>query len=73
MLFFRCLEDDLYEMICTLQIDAHLLQTPLAYKYVIFSPAMVEQDDCYEYLHFIANHCPDANRCIWVPEYCGGM
>ena len=70
---FRYLHDDLYEMTCTLQIDAQLLRESLAYKYVIFSPAAVTNDDCYEFLHFAANlkqpyYDPDPNRCLWFIE-----
>lgn len=64
-------------MVCTLQIDAaQILTVPLAYKYVIFSPVMASEDDCYEYLHFLNEKFasnPNLNRCLWINEAHGGI
>lgn len=65
-------------MTCTLQIDTQELRASQAYKYVVFSPAAVTKDDCYEFLHFASYlnqpyHDPDPNRCLWIIENQGGM
>ena len=62
-------------MVCTLQIDAAILKYPIPYKYVIHSPKMEHQDDCYEYLQ---GYSWDPNRCLQVAvdkykQACGGM
>lgn len=60
-------------MTCTLTIDADFLKVPRAYKYVVYSPKMVEQDDCFEYLHSFAGRTHeyrDPNRCLKInPSY----
>lgn len=76
MPLLRYLNDDLCEMVCTLQIGAaQILKAPLAYKYVIFSPVMASEDDCYEYLHSLNEKVPsnpNLNRCLWIVEAHGG-
>ena len=67
-LIARELEDDLSEMICTLIIDADILKSPLAYKYVIFSPKMTKEHECFEFLHSFAGRYEDPNRCLWISE-----
>ncbi len=57
---YRDLGDGLWEMRCTLVIEAKLLQDhPLPYKYVVFSPKMEKVDDCYEFLHSYASANPN--------------
>lgn len=58
----RNLEDDMHEMVCSLRIDADVLKHPLEYKYVIFSPKMTEDNECYEKLHYF--QYDDPNRCL---------
>jgi len=52
-------------MTCTLQIDAVVLQHPIPYKYVIYSPKMEHEDDCYEYLH---GYKSNPNRCLEINQ-----
>ena len=52
-------------MVCTLQIDAEILRCPIPYKYVIHSPVMKNQDDCYERLH---EYYWDPNRCLQIAQ-----
>ena len=54
-----------YEMTCTLDIDAEILKHPVAYKYIVYSPKMEKEDDCYEYLH---GYWGIANRCLRIPQ-----
>ena len=68
-LIARDLEDDLSEMICTLIIDADILKSPLAYKYVIFSPKMTKEHQCFEFLHSFAGRSyphENPNRCLRI-------
>ena len=53
-------------MTCTLSIQAKLLEEPLEYKYVIFSPKMIGTDDCYEFLHSFGYR--DLNRCLHIDK-----
>ena len=54
-------------MVCTLKIDASLLNDTYGYKYVVYSPKMVDEDDCFEYLHsFDGKYEQDHNRCLMV-------
>ena len=52
----------MHEMVCALKIDADVLKHPLGYKYVIFSPKMTKDDECYEKLHYF--QYDDPNRCL---------
>ena len=64
----RALGDDWnswYEMTCTLSINADLLEIPVPYKYVVYSPKMEKEDDCYEYLH---GYGGNPNRCLRISE-----
>ena len=56
----------MFEMICTLKIDANILNEIRGYKYVVYSPKMVQEDDCYEYLHsFVSDWSyQNPNRCL---------
>ena len=71
----RLLDEDHREMICTLQIDAELLDRSKwnflipHYKYTVFSPKAEKEEDCYEYLH---DYTEIANRCLTIPndKYC---
>ena len=65
---YRSQEDGLCEMTCSLKIEADLLKK-LEYKYVIFSPKMHVEDDCYEFLHsFVENYNRNPNRCLSISE-----
>ena len=50
--------DGVFEMTCTLNIDANNLMSPKGYKYVVYSPKMVHKDDCFEYLHTFTGYTP---------------
>ena len=39
----------------------------IPYKYVIYSPKVVEEKDCYEYLHAHHRRHGDVNRCLQIP------
>ena len=52
-------------MVCTLQIDAEILRYSIPYKYVIHSPVMENQDDCYEHLH---GYRWNPNRCLQIAK-----
>ena len=56
------------EMICTLNVDAGLLNSSWGYKYVVYSPRMVSGDDCFEHLHTFVGRSPytDPNRCLKI-------
>ena len=57
----------MFEMVCTLRIDANLLKYPWGYKYVVYSPKMVEKDDCFEHLHsFVGRSHRNPNRCLKI-------
>ena len=65
MTLYRCSDDDYCEMECTLFLDADMLQNPLVYKYVIYSPKVTKEDEYYEKLHpFITLPLTDPNRCL---------
>lgn len=54
-------------MVCTLNIEATLLNGTWAYKYVVYSPKMVSGDDCFEYLHsFDGKYDKNPNRCLKI-------
>ena len=53
-------------MTCTLNIDANILKSPKGYKYVVYSPKMVQEDDCFEYLHTYSGYYTDLNRCLRI-------
>ena len=57
-------------MVCTLNIDANLLNTARGYKYVVYSPKMVHKDDCFEFLHTFAGRYYDRNpnRCLKINQ-----
>ena len=61
-------QQQVYEMTCELSIDASLLerQQAIPYKYVIYSPRMVEDNDCWEYLHGVSGQ-GIVNRCLIIP------
>ena len=63
---YRSQEDGLCEMTCSLKIKADLLKK-LEYKYVIFSPKMHVEDDCYEFLHSFVEYS-NLNRCLSISE-----
>lgn len=66
---YRQLGEGVYEMTCTLIIDAEILKAPKAYKYVVYSPKMVKHDDCFEYLHSFAgqsHNYGNPNRCLKI-------
>ena len=57
------------EMVCTLNIDKSLLNTTWGYKYVVYSPKMVNGNDCFEYLHSFDGYFSyekDPNRCLKI-------
>ena len=66
LLTCRSTEDGCCEMVCVLQLTKDLLQEPIEYKYVIFSPKMKTPDDCYEYLHSFSNILKNSKRCISI-------
>ena len=56
-------------MVCTINIDAGLLNSTRGYKYVVYSPKMVNGDDCFEYLHsFVGSYSDEKNpdRCLKI-------
>lgn len=56
-------------MTCRLVIDADLLKGPFGYKYVVYSPKMVDENDCFEYLHsYIGRdyHHRNPDRCLRI-------
>ena len=63
-------------MTCTLNIATNLLSEPRGYKYVVYSPKMVQEDDCYEFLHsFVgkSDHHQNPNRCLMInPAFLDG-
>ena len=64
---YRKLDDGMFEMTCTLNIDSNEL-TPSkgkGYKYVVYSPKMAHMDDCFEYLHTFT-HTQNPNRCLRI-------
>ena len=57
-------------MVCTLNIDSNIISTKCGYKYVVYSPKMVKEDDCFEYLHTFAGtyYDRDPNRCLEINQ-----
>ena len=56
-------------MTCTLTVAADLLNKSLGYKYVVYSPKMVKESDCFEFLHSFVGRAPhfrNPNRCLWI-------
>ena len=66
LLTCRSKEDGSCEMICGLNIARDLLKAPIEYKYVIFSPKMKTEQDCYEFLHSFSKMLQNSNRCISI-------
>ena len=65
--YHRTNDDGFSEMVCTLVIDADILKTPMAYKYVVYSPKVTADDEYYEKLHsFVRSNNDDPNRCLWI-------
>ena len=65
----RILDEGVCEMRCTLNIDANVLRVSRGYKYVVYSPIMVVQNDCFEYLHSFAGRTSryrNPNRCLKI-------
>ena len=68
-------------MTCTLVIDAEALKIPLGYKYVVYSPKMVKENDCFEFLHAYRgrdHRHSNPDRCLRIEpadfhSLCGGM
>ena len=64
-------------MTCTLMIDVNLLNCAKGYKYVVYSPKMVQEDDCFEYLHSFAGssyYDENPNRSLMInPSDLEGM
>ena len=57
------------EMTCTFDtFDKQLLKHPIPYKYVVNSPKMKHDNDCYEYLHAHAKGQTQYNRCLHIPR-----
>jgi len=63
--YSRNIDEIWFEMTCTLNIDADNLKHPVAYKYIVCSPKMEKEDDCYEYLH---GYDGNPNRCMRIPQ-----
>lgn len=55
-------------MTCTLSIAAYLTTKPWKYKYVIYSPKMTQEADCFEYLHYFRHTTQDPNRCLMINQ-----
>ena len=56
-------------MTCTLKIAMDILTTPVGYKYVVYSPKMTHENDCFEYLHSFAGKTRshgNPNRCLII-------
>ena len=53
-------------MTCTLKIAMDILTTPMGYKYVIYSPKMANENDCFEYLHSFVPRYRNPNRCLII-------
>ena len=69
MYSIREVDEGVFEMTCTLNMAAELLNKPLGYKYVVYSPKMVKKSDCFEYLHSFAGRAPydhNPNRCLQI-------
>ena len=61
----RYLDAATFEMTCTLTIEATHLHVPLGYKYVVYSPRMREEEDCFESLYYTDPE-EDQIRCLKV-------
>ena len=53
-------------MTCTLTIDTTILKSPLPYKYVVYSPRMTKEDDCFEHLYYYASGDRNLKRCLRI-------
>ena len=66
--FYRKIDDIHYEMTCTLgkfNLELLIQSRFVPYKYVIInSPKIVENDDCFEYLHVHSKDHGDVDRCL---------
>lgn len=62
---FRYLDEANFEMTCTLTIEATHLHVPLGYKYVVYSPRMGEEEDCFESLYYTDTE-DNQMRCLKV-------
>ena len=61
-------------MTCTLNIAADLVGEVLKYKYVVYSPKVTHEDDCFECLPYISSGTNDPNRCLMIdPDFLHGM
>ena len=70
ILYYRKLVEGVVEMTCTLNFNANLITVIRGYKYVIYSPKMIYEDDCYEYLHTFAGtlYNTNPNRCLKIDQ-----
>ena len=60
----RQLDNGEVEMKCTLKIACYLFERLfLGYKYVVYSPKMVNGSDCYECLNSVS-YQPNLTRCL---------
>ena len=69
MYFNREVDEGVFEMTCTLNLAADLLNNSLGYKYVVYSPRMVKKSDCFEFLHSFVGRAPhrgNPNRCLKI-------
>ena len=69
MYFNREVDEGVFEMTCTLNMAADLLNNSFGYKYVVYSPKMVKENDCFEFLHSFAGRAPrycNPNRCLKI-------
>jgi hypothetical protein len=65
----RKLDEGVYEMTCTLKIAMDILIAPIGYKYVVYSPKMTHENDCFEYLHSFSGKTRshgNPNRCLII-------
>ena len=69
------IEDGLYEMQCTLNIDIEVLKTSsVPYKYIIFSP-LRQGKEKFEFIHNSPGY-GITNRCLLIPKNhlrCSGL
>lgn len=70
VILFRKVEENVYEMVCSLNINKSLVTNPRDYKYVVYSPKMECDDDCFEFLHTFAGRFYDRNpnRCLRIED-----
>ena len=67
---FREVDSGLWEIQCTLRIDASILtgQHSVPYKYVVHSPNRTGEDQVpYEFLHGAHGNGQIVDRCLFVP------